>query len=139
MNHQLIFSELLSYDPGKSGITVPTVLRLKDQEVSLDARLDTGASHCIFQRGYGERLGLEIESGWRISISTATGSFTAFGHEITLWVQNFSFELMAYFAEADSYKRNVLGRHGFLNLVRLGLIDYDGKLYLSRYGANGEA
>jgi hypothetical protein len=141
MNHQLTFSELLSYDPGKPGITVPTVLRLKDQEVSLDAKLDTGASHCIFQRGYGERLGLEIEGGWRISISTATGSFNAFGHEITLWGQNFSFELVVYFAEDYAFSRNVLGRHGFLNLVRLGLIDYDGKLYLSRYGdnANGEA
>jgi len=26
----------------------------------------------------------------------------------------------------------VVGRHGWLNRVRMGLIDYEGKLYLSR-------
>lgn len=32
-----------------------------------------------------------------------------------------------------SFPRNVLGRQGWLNQVRLALIDYDGKLFLSHY------
>jgi hypothetical protein len=40
---------------------------------------------------------------------------------------------LVYFAEDENFSRNVLGRHGWLELVTIGLIDYDGKLYLSRY------
>lgn len=38
---------------------------------------------------------------------------------------------MVYFAAHEGYNRNLLGRHGWLNRVRLGLIDYEGKLYLN--------
>jgi len=36
-------------------------------------------------------------------------------------------------AKIDTGQRNVLGRRGFMEQVRLGLIDYEGKLYLSSY------
>lgn len=38
-----------------------------------------------------------------------------------------------YFAKEESFTRNVLGRQGFLDRVKLGLIDYEGKLLLSAY------
>jgi hypothetical protein len=38
-----------------------------------------------------------------------------------------------YFAEEESFTRNVLGRQGWLDHVKLGLIDYEGKLLLSEY------
>lgn len=44
----------------------------------------------------------------------------------------FSFDMMVYFAQDVVFKRNVLGRRGRLDQGRLGLIDYDGKIYLSR-------
>jgi hypothetical protein len=46
---------------------------------------------------------------------------------------NYSFDVMVYFAVEASFKRNVLGRGGWLDHVRLGLVDYQGELYLSRY------
>jgi hypothetical protein len=39
-----------------------------------------------------------------------------------------------YFAKEESFTRNVLGRQGWLDRVKLGLIDYEGKLLLSAYG-----
>jgi hypothetical protein len=39
---------------------------------------------------------------------------------------------MVYFAADDSFKRDVLGRHGFLDRMLIGLDDYAGKLYLRR-------
>ena len=59
--------------------------------------------------------------------------FNVFGFRLTLEVENFQFDSLVYFAEDENFSRNVLGRHGFLELVKLGLIDYEGKLYLSRY------
>ena len=40
---------------------------------------------------------------------------------------------VVYFAQDENFKRNVLGRHGWLDRVLIGINDYDGKLYLSRY------
>jgi len=37
------------------------------------------------------------------------------------------------FAKEESFTRNVLGRQGWLDRVKLGLIDYEGKLFLSEY------
>jgi hypothetical protein len=65
------------------------------------------------------------------------GSFPAYGHPITLSVLEFDFEIIAYFAADASFNRNVLGRHGFLNRLQLGLVDYEGRMYLSRFGGNG--
>lgn len=49
-------------------------------------------------------------------------------------VLGIDFDLPALFARDSGFSPNVLGRHGFLDHVCLGLVDYEGKLYLSRYG-----
>jgi hypothetical protein len=132
MPYQLVFDELQFYDPGKNGISVPVILKLGDLSVISTAKIDSGASHCILERYLGEELGLRIEDGYRQATSTVTGSFITYGHELTLSVLGFEFDSMIYFAEDESFTRNVLGRQGWLNKIRLGIVDYEGKLYLSR-------
>lgn len=132
MSWSLSFSTLAEYDPGQSGISVPVILRLAGREAPGLAKIDTGASDCIFRRFQGELLDLDIEQGDPRDFSTATGSFKAYGHAVTLIVAGMEFDSVVYFAAHEEYNRNVLGRHGWLNSVRLGLIDYEGKLYLNR-------
>lgn len=134
MAHSLTFEQLLKYDAGKSGITVPARLSLGDRVLDLDAKLDCGSSFCIFEKLHGVALGLDIESGHRQRIGTATGFFIAYGHGVMLSVQGYDFDVTAYFAEDEAITRNVLGRHGFLDRVQLCLIDSIGELYLSRLG-----
>lgn len=62
------------------------------------------------------------------------GGFKTFGHTLTLWVLGFETESVVYFAAEESFRLNILGRNGWLNRVKLGLIDYEGKLLLSAYG-----
>lgn len=133
MGSQLSFDILREYDVEKPGILVPVVLQNEGIKAGFDAKLDTGATHCVFQRLYGELLNLQIEQGYRRSFNTVTGSFIAFGHEVTMFVADLQFKVMVYFAQDYSFSKNLLGRRGFLGLVRLGLIDYEGKLFLSRY------
>ena len=45
----------------------------------------------------------------------------------------YSFDVTVYFAAHESFTRNVLDRRGWLDQVRLGLVEYQSKLYLSRY------
>ena len=84
------------------------------------ARLDTGAALCVFERGYAETLGLAVETGTPLRFSTAIGSFDAYGHMVTLETLGYSFDVTVYFAAEESFTRNVLGRRGWLDRVRLG-------------------
>jgi hypothetical protein len=133
MAFELSFERLIRYDAGESGITVETTLTFLDRSVSLPAKVDTGSSYCIFERKYGESLGLNIESGLEQPIGTATGRFLTYGHEVTLVVGGFEFDSIGYFAADSGLERNVLGRHGWLDRIILGVVDYEGRLLLSRY------
>src|ERR1051326_8579193 len=129
----LAFRTSHAYDTQQSGITVPVFLSCGGARVELHAKVDTGASACIFARGHGELLRLDIESGMPEYFGTATGRFKAYGHTVTLSVLEYEFESIVYFAESQSHNREVLGQRGWLDRIRFGLIDYDGKLFLSDY------
>jgi hypothetical protein len=129
----LAFAHVHHYDTRRIGITVPVILRSGAGSVDCDAKVDTGSSYCVFRRLYAEYLGLDIEGGIPQRISTVTGSFLAYGHEVTLSVLGIETTTTVYFAADEGFTRNVLGRQGWLNVVRLGLVDYEGKLYLSHY------
>ena len=78
-------------------------------------------------------LSLDVEAGELVVLGTATGTFKAYGHAVTLSTLGYSFDVVVYFAGHEGFGRNVLGRRGWRDRVRLGLVDYEGKLYLSRY------
>ena len=132
MSETLSFSQVYQYDTSVEGITVKARLSSGDKFCDVVAKVDTGASYCIFERDYSEVLGLDLESGHFQRFGSAMGSFAAYGHEITLAVLGMETHSMVYFAAHEGFGRNVLGQFGWLNRVRLGLVDSDAKLYLSR-------
>ncbi len=67
-------------------------------------------------------------------VGTVTGTFVVYLHEVNLLVAGFAFSAFVGFAEDEGFRRNVLGRRGFLEHITLGLVDYDGKVYLNSYG-----
>jgi len=134
MAEDLSFDKTYFYNTLESGITVPILLSLSGTAVEFEAKIDTGAENCIFERRHGETLGLQIESGSEQIFSTVTGIFVTYGHELTMNVLEVEFVSTVYFAKEESFTRNVLGRQGWLDRVKLGLIDYEGKLLLSAYG-----
>ncbi len=134
MSHLLRFDHLFSYDPSLSGITLTIYLEVNSniKTEPIDCKIDTGSTYCVFQRHYGEQLGLSIEDGLPLTIGTVTNPFIAYGHEVNLLLENYQTNVMVYFAK-DFIPRNILGRHGFLENFCIALIDYEGKLYLSEY------
>jgi hypothetical protein len=133
MAQHLPFAISHQYASNTLGLDLPVLLRSGTASVELVASLDTGASFCIFERALGERLGFAIESGWPQWIGSVRGSFLTYGHEAILSVLGIEITATVYFAEDAAFTRNVLGRQGWLDRVRLGLIDYDSQLYLSAY------
>lgn len=133
MKESVEFDAVHRYSRFEHGITVRTLLRCGDVEVLADSKIDTGSSFCIFERHLGESLGLNIEDGLSILIGTATGAFRAYGHEVEMETLGINVISTVYFAESEFFDRNVLGRIGWLDRVKLGLIDSESLLYLSPY------
>jgi hypothetical protein len=133
LRHQLSFTELIEYDAGQPSINVPITLSVSRARVHCEAKVDTGSSNCFFARNVGEDLGLDIETGLRLLVGTVTGRFVAYLHEVNLSLASYEFSGLVGFAEDREFRRNVLGRRGFIEQFTLGIVDYEGKMYLSRY------
>ncbi|MEP7339290.1 MAG: hypothetical protein ABI977_16255 [Acidobacteriota bacterium] len=134
--YTLTFEALHEYDAGLAGITVPVELSAGEDSVKVTAKLDSGSTYCVFRRARGEALGFAIESGMPQWISTATGSFLAYGHNVTLSGLGFELDVMVFFAVDEWFNRDVLGRHGWIQQLKLGVVDYEGKLYVGKYGSS---
>ena len=99
------------------------------------AKIDTGSDVCLFEREIADILEIDVESGFRENFGTLTSNLVAYQHEIELETLGLRFQTKVYFAEDYAIHRNLLGRRGFLQLVTIGLNDYDCELYLSsRFG-----
>jgi len=132
VTHHLSFALTHDYS-AEDAIRLAVTLISGDEVIKTDAFLDTGATCCIFKREIAITLGIDVEAGASMRVGTVTGGFDAYGHTLTLETLGYSFAVMVYFAAHDGLPRNVLGRRGWLDQVRLGLVDHDGRLYLSRY------
>jgi len=126
--HSLNFSIVHDHSSQLPGILVPVVLTAGSRRAAVLASLDTGASHCLFARAYAEGLGLPVESGQRLTFATANSRFDAYGHELTIDVLGIEVTARVFFFADSNITRNVLGRQGWLDRIRLGLVDYDRKM-----------
>lgn len=130
---QLNFAVEVEYEEDEMGIPLPIVLTYNGLTIDVTAKVDTGAAVCFFTRETGTALGIPIERGIPIKLGGMTGSLDAYGHEVLLQIGGMAFESLVYFAKYPGLQRNLLGRQGWLRNLRLGLIDYDHRLYLSGY------
>lgn len=137
MSHQLTFSTRETYDTRLEGITIEARLVFGDQSVICQAKIDTGGQVCFFMREIAETLGIDIETGHRHAFRTLAGSLVAYGHTVRLYTLGLEFDALIYFAADYGLPRNLLGREGWLQKVRLAIIDYESTLYVSQYQNQG--
>jgi hypothetical protein len=128
----LDFDADLEYEETAAGILVPIRLIHGDRSVELKARLDTGAADCLFDRFYADILGLP-DSGVERYYRTVTGSFQAFGHEVTLETLGLQWSAMVFFHAMGNPAHAFVGRRGWLDRVRLGIVHSEQRLFLGQY------
>jgi aspartyl protease len=109
------------------------VLSAGRERVDLVASLDTGAAYCVFQRTYAQALGLDVERGVPMSFATANSRFAAYGHEVMIETLDLEVHSLVFFFADPDIVKNVLGRHGWLDRLNVGIVDYDQLLYLGGY------
>ena len=125
----------------KEVVSRPAQRKATGSRIPRASLVDTGASFCIFQRVHAETIGIAVDSGEPMRISTVTGGFDAYAHRVALGVLGIEVEATVCFAEDYAMPRDVLGRTGWLDRVRLGLVDHDRQFFLSHYddAAHGQA
>lgn len=131
----LAFSERIDYRAYPEITVKVSLFSEVSRFVSIEAKVDTASTFCVFHRDYAALLGFELEQGVKERIRTATGSFLAYGHEATVMVKDLDWQAIVFFAEPEDFPVNVVGRFGFLNRLRFGLVDYEQLLYLAAYDA----
>lgn len=130
MAFQLSFESQHKYATREGNLNVRTILSTGAQQVHCVAAIDTV---CLFQRELAEALSLDLEAGPFIQLSTLTGTLRAYGHEVTLQTFDVVLQATVYFAATHGLERNLLGRIGWLQQVKLGIVDHDELIYLSHY------
>ena len=133
MAYELGFSDCYKYDSRQEGIEIIAVLRAGGNPIKVLAKIDTGATYCLFERWVAEELGLQVEKGLQQSFGTANSRFDAYGHEVSIEVLGIETTSMVYFFADPGIVRNVLGRRGWLDRLRLGLVDYEQLVYIGNY------
>lgn len=131
--HGLAFTRGHSDAMRDSSTAVPVVLRSGAQFADLVASVDAGASNCLFENAHATQLGLDLRSGVLTRFQKATSNFDAYGHEIEIDVLGIVTHSLVYFFADALIRKNVLGRGGWLDRVRLGLVDHDRTILLAAY------
>ena len=121
------------YDSGRADIEVPATLIAGSHEVEAYAKIDTGSTFCVFEKRYARTLGLTDEDGEPLRMYSVNGAFIVYGHELSIRVLDIEHTSVVYFYADDDFGRNVLCRRGWLDRVRLGIVDHDSELYLAPY------
>lgn len=133
MPFPVVFDIKQEYDSLASGITIETILVFENRSATVQSKIDPGAQVCLFQREIGEKLGIDINSGHPTSLDTLTSSLSAFGHWVKLSTSGIEFDSLVYFAADYGLRRNLLGREGWLQKIKLAIVDYDSTIFLSPY------
>lgn len=93
MSFTLNFARLVEYDAGQTGVLLPIILSTGGKQTEIPAKIDTGSTDCIYARKYGEQLGLKIENGDFVNLSTATNFFKAYRHFVTIKFLDYQFDV----------------------------------------------
>lgn len=110
MEFQLSFSHRYVYHSFEAGITVEASLQYGEKRESTLAKVDPGSQACLFERGLGEALGVNIESGYRRRFFTLTGGLIAYGHWLSWKHWDFVSHQLSISPNHTQYNAIYLGR-----------------------------
>jgi hypothetical protein len=122
-SHLLSFEAAFDYAPwawASRGVFVPITLgEGANSSQIIDVRVDSASTYSVFGRQWADLLDLDWDAGDVLTISTASGTFRARLHEVTVSLLDWQWSVWAAFAEWDtappSPRRDVLGLTGFFD------------------------
>ena len=105
---------------------ITAVLRHGEKKQKLFALVDSGADACLFPKGVGDQLGLDIRSGHRVDFTGLGGNKSSFYfHEIEILFGHYQIKTKAGFS--TSYDIGVGGILGQLGFFEEFVVSFDHK------------
>ena len=106
---------------------IPLDVTVGDITVAYAALIDSGADFCIFDSGFGEILGIDVQSGKRIQFGGVQANMPsqAYLHEITISIGGSRHKILAGFSyDIASHGYGLLGQKGFFDkfIVKFDLL-----------------
>lgn len=96
---------------GKFAPIIPVRLYGKNEWVTFDAYIDSGATYSIFKPEIAEILGIELDKGEKIYVTVGDGSLiTVYLHKVKVDLAGKTFEATIGFSKQLGIGFNILGR-----------------------------
>jgi hypothetical protein len=94
------------------------------------ALIDSGSTYSLFDYQIGKELGIDVRAGRLQRLSSLGGLVLGYAHLVELEVaEGWRFATEVLFSD-DAIPRNLLGHHGFIEHVAVGLQGKTGQIYL---------
>ncbi len=96
---------------GKFAPIIPIRLRSKNDWITFDAYVDSGATYSIFKAEIAEILGIELDSGEKLLVTVGDGSLiTIYLHKVEIEIGGETFSATIGFSKQLGIGFNILGR-----------------------------
>ena len=104
--HSFVFSHAFNYAwlarYGRGVFLEVTLVANSHVTPIIRVRVDSAASFCVFGRQWADVLALDWGAGDPVIIGTATGTFSAYRHDITIHLLDYEWTAGIAFAEWDT-------------------------------------
>lgn len=103
---------------------IPVQIKYKDQKVSYEALIDSGADQCIFHSEIAELLGISWQEGKKCSFGGVSGKLLkGFISSVNLIVRGNEIKTKAVFSsEIPSWGYGILGQNDFFRFFRVRFV-----------------
>ena len=99
---------------------IPISLIYKKKPLRYEALIDSGSDYTLFPSTLGKKLGINVESGKRESVSGVSGSaLNIYFHNVFIEIAGYKFKVYAGFAENINQNFAILGRNGVFNNFKI--------------------
>jgi len=93
---------------------IPISLIYKKKSLRYEALVDSGSDYVLFPAELGKKLGIDIESGKKESVSGVSGpALNIYFHHLVIEIAGHKFKVYAGFAENINQNFAILGQNSF--------------------------
>jgi hypothetical protein len=135
--YQFAYRPLFYESNGKPMLTEPrpaifVALQNGTKNLQTIALIDSGSTYSLFDYQAGVELGIDVRSGRPQRLSSLGGVVLGYAHRIEIEiVEGWRFTTEVLFSD-QPVSRNLLGHHGFLEHVAVGLHGKISRIYLRK-------
>lgn len=99
---------------------IPISLLYKKKSLRYEALVDSGSDYILFPAALGKKLGINVESGQRESVSGVSGpALSIYFHHLVIEIGGHKFKVYVGFAENINQNFAILGQNSFFNVFKI--------------------